>query len=355
MMVELEKILREAISKKASDIFVIAGLPLSFKINGVITSLGGEKLMPDTTAEIIGRIYAAAGRPLNRLTDTGDDDFSLSVPGLSRFRICAYRQRGSLAAVIRVVSFEIPKPEKLSIPRAVIDIARDTQKGLIIVTGLSGSGKSTTLACMIDEINHTRAGHIITMEDPIEYFHRNDKCVVSQREMGADTDSYVAALRASMRQAPDVILVGEMRDYETIRSVITAAETGHLVISTLHTVGATNTVDRIIDVFPPAQQQQVRIQLAMLLTAVISQQLLPCVDGGLVPAFEIMRATSAVSNLIRDSKTHQLDAAIYSGSADGMVTMDASVYELYRAGRITAETAVRHARNPEAMKKRIGS
>ena len=261
---DLMTLLRGAVDEQASDIFVLASLPLSYKLNGVIVPREEEKVTPASAEVLIKEIYEHAGRSMKRLLETGDDDFSLAVSGLSRFRVSTYKQRGSLAAVIRLVSFDIPDYKELSIPESVMAVA-DKTKGLVLVTGPAGGGKSTTLACIIDKINSTRNGHIITLEEPLEYLHRNKKSVISQREIETDTENYVTALRACLRQSPDVILVGEMRDYETIKTAMTAAETGHLVISTLHTVGATNTIDRIIDVFPPNQQQQIRVQLAQLL------------------------------------------------------------------------------------------
>ncbi len=357
MAIELMELLRSAVEARASDIFIIAGLPLSFKIDGVISpcalACGSDKITPAESLEIISAIYSLAKRDVVFLLESGDDDFSLSISGLSRFRVCAYKQRSSLAAVIRVVQFEIPDYRQLNIPEEVIEVARRQTKGLVLVTGPAGGGKSTTLAAMIDEINRTRVGHIITLEDPIEYFHRNIGCVVSQRELKTDTADYVTALRASLRQSPDVILLGEMRDFETIKTAITAAETGHLIISTLHTVGAVNTVDRIIDVFPPAQQQQVRVQLSMILCSVISQQLIPGAWGGLIPVFEIMHVNGAIRNLIRESKTHQIDQIIYSSSKEGMISMDNSLLQLYRSGKITRENAIKFAAAPETLEKRI--
>lgn len=289
---------------------------------------------------------------MEQVLATGDDDFSVTVPKLSRFRISIYKQRGSLAAVIRIIPFGIPDYKSLQIPESVMAVAEKT-KGLVLVTGPAGGGKSTTLACVIDRINQTREGHIITLEEPIEYLHRNARCAVSQREIGLDTESYLSGLRASLRQAPDVILLGEMRDYETIRTAMTAAETGHLVIATLHTVGAANTIDRIIDVFPANQQQQIRVQLAMVLQTVISQQLVPLEGGGLAPVFEIMHLNSAVRNMVRESKIHQLDALIASSGGEGMVTMDNSLLDLVKQKRISKETAVKFAANTELMEKRM--
>ncbi|MCI9214438.1 MAG: PilT/PilU family type 4a pilus ATPase, partial [Oscillospiraceae bacterium] len=279
--------------------------------------------------------------------------FSLSVTGMARFRVNTYRQRGSLAAVIRIVSFGIPDWREVDIPEEVMKIANMT-RGMVLVTGPAGGGKSTTLACVVDAVNRNRNAHIITIEDPIEYLHRNDKSIISQRELAMDTSSYVTALRASLRQAPDVILLGEMRDLETIQTAMTAAETGHLVISTLHTVGAVNTIDRIIDVFPPSQQQQVRIQLAQVLKTVISQQLLPTVSGTLVPAFEIMHLNNAVRTMVRDSRIHQIDSVIQTSAAEGMIAMDESILRLHKAGRITTETALHCAMNPDQLQKKLG-
>ena len=349
---ELLTLLRGAVEQQASDIFILASLPLSYKLNGVIIPQEEERMTPQTTRAIIEEIYDTAGRSIDHLLKVGDDDFSLAISGLSRFRVSTYKQRGSLAAVIRLVSFDIPDYKELGIPESVMSIA-DKTKGLVLVTGPAGGGKSTTLACIIDRINKTRNGHIITLEEPLEYLHRNDKCVISQREIGSDSEDYVAALRACLRQAPDVILVGEMRDYETIKTAMTAAETGHLVISTLHTVGAANTIDRVIDVFPPNQQQQIRVQLAQLLQCVVSQQLIPTVDGELVPAFEVMNLNSAIRNMIRESKVHQIDSIIATSAAEGMVAMDASIFDLYEQGIISEMNALKFASNADLLKKKI--
>ena len=351
-MMELQSLMQQAVEAGASDIFIMAGMPLAYKINGKLTRLNGEKIMPPQSETLVQQIYALGGRDMERVLLTGDDDFSVTVPDLSRFRVSIYRQRGSLAAVIRVIPFGIPDYRTLHIPDSIMEVA-DKTKGLVLVTGPAGGGKSTTLACMIDRINHTREGHIITLEEPIEYLHRNARCAVSQREIGLDTESYLSGLRASLRQAPDVILLGEMRDYDTIRTAMTAAETGHLVIATLHTVGAASTIDRIIDVFPANQQQQIRVQLAMVLQTVISQQLVPTVDGELLPVFEIMHLNNAVRNMVRESKVHQLDALIAASSGEGMVTMDGSILELVKQQRISKETAIKYATNTELMEKRM--
>lgn len=344
--------LSKAASEHASDIFIIAGRPLSIKTDGHLSTYG-ERLMPEQTNEILQIIYQLAGnRDISRLHDTGDDDFSFSIPGLSRFRINAYKQRGSLAAVIRVIAFQLPDPAELSIPEDVMSVANLT-KGMVLVTGSAGSGKSTTMACLIDRINHSREGHIITLEDPLEYLHRHDRCIVSQREICTDTENYITSLRATLRQSPDVILLGEMRDHETIQTAMTAAETGHLILSSLHTLGAANSLNRIIDVFEPSQQHQIIMQLSMVLQAVISQQLIPDVNGKNIPVFEIMRLTPAIRNMIRDNKIHQIDGVI-SSSPGQMRSMDQSLFELYKAGRITKDTAINYAMNPEMLRRRLG-
>ena len=350
---EVEEILAQAMGHGASDILLIAGMPVAYKCNGVILREETDRLLPETSYKLIESIYKLAGdRSMDTLLELGDDDFSFSLPQLSRFRVNTFRQRGSLAAVIRIVSFDMPSHEKLGIPGTVMNFANFT-KGMVLVTGPAGSGKSTTLACLIDAINHERSDHIITIEDPIEFLHRHDKSVVSQRELSSDTSSYEAALRAVLRQAPDVILLGEMRDYETIKTAITAAETGHLLISTLHTTGAANTVDRIIDSFPPAQQQQIRIQLSMVLQGVVSQQLVPLIGGGVIPAFEIMVANNAIRNLIRESKAHQIDSVIFSSAAEGMISMDSYLFNLVKEGKITDETAIAFSANSDQLTRRL--
>ncbi len=350
---DLMEYLKRAVADKASDLFIVAGGPVSEKLEKRITSISAERIFPRETEELIRQVYSVAKRPMDRYMEEGDDDFSFSVPSLARFRVNVYRQRGSMAAVIRVVAFAIPHWRDLSIPEGVMDLA-EVQHGMVLVTGTAGSGKSTTQACIIDQINRSRECHIITLEDPIEYLHRNRRSIISQREMSIDTIDYPSALRACLRQAPDVILLGEMRDQETIHTAMTAAETGHLLIATLHTKGAVNTIDRIVDTFPSGQQDQVRVQLSMVLHTVISQQLVPGVAGDLVPAFEIMHVNNAIRSLIRDSKTHQIDNAIAAGGVEGMVTMDQSLLNLYRDRRIDRETAMAFSDNPEQMRRRLG-
>jgi len=352
-MTEIGEILNMAIQTGGSDVFIIPGSRVCIKASGAVQPMLQEAVLkPDDTRRLIQEVYNLDKREMTRLLEHGDDDFSFSVSGVGRFRCNAYKQRNSLAMVLRIVTLSLPDPESMHIPKEVLELS-SVKKGLVLVTGPAASGKSTTLACLIDRINTSRRGHIITIEDPIEFIHSHKQSVVSQREIEHDTDSYKSALRAALRQAPDVILLGEMRDFETIQTALTAAETGQLVLSTLHTVGAAKTIDRIIDVFPANQQQQIRVQLSMVLRAVVSQQLLPTLDGCLEPAFEIMLANSAIQNMIRDGKAHQMDNVIFSGSADGMRSMDADIWRLFEAGRISAETARLYAANQEMMLKKL--
>ena len=345
--------LRRAVDDGASDLFLVAGGPISYKLEGRIRPMEPEKAAPADTEALITELYALAGRSMDHYRETGDDDFAFARADLARFRVNAYRQRGSLAAVVRVVAFRVPDWQKLGIPESVMDLA-ELRSGMVLVTGTAGSGKSTTQACIIDRINRTREAHIITLEDPIEYLHRDRRSIVSQREIAIDTTDYLSALRSCLRQAPDVILLGEMRDHETIRTAMTAAETGHLLIATLHTNGAVNTIDRIIDSFPSTQQSQIRVQLSMVLHTVVSQRLLPDVEGGLVPAYEIMHMNAAIRSMIRDCKNHQIDNVIAAGGGEGMKAMDQSILELYQAGIITRETAMDYADHPEQMLRRLG-
>ncbi len=352
-MAELLDYLKRAVDQQASDLFIVAGGPVCVKLEKKLQPVSGDKVFPQQTEELVTELYRLAGRPMDVFLRDGDDDFSFSVAGLARFRVNTYRQRGSMAAVVRVVAFSIPDWRTMHIPEQVMNLA-DVSHGMILVTGTAGSGKSTTQACIIDRINQTREAHIITLEDPIEYLHRDQKSIISQREIAIDTEDYLSALRACLRQAPDVILLGEMRDHETIHTAMTAAETGHLLIATLHTKGAVNTIDRIVDSFPSVQQGQIRVQLAMVLRTVVSQQLLPDIHGGLAPAYEIMHMNSAIRSLIRDSKSHQIDNAIAAGASEGMVTMDQSILNLYQAGEISRDTALEYADNPEQLRRRLG-
>lgn len=349
-MAVLRDYLQMAVDRNASDIFIVAGGPVGIKIGGKIVPADESRLMPVQTEELIKEVYSLAHREMDKLRDSGDDDFSFAVGGLARFRVNAYMQRGSLAAVIRIVSFSIPDFKKMCIPENIMALSELTY-GMVLITGTAGSGKSTTQACIVDRVNHTRNCHIITLEDPIEFLHRDDESIVSQREIAIDTHDFLSALRSCLRQAPDVIQLGELRDAETIRTAMTAAETGHLLIATLHTKGAVNTVDRIIDTFPADQQGQIRIQLSSVLRTVVCQQLLPRKEGGLVPAFEIMNMTNAVKSMIRDNKTHQINNVIAAGAADGMISMNQSVLGLYKQGIITKEVALEYCDNPEQLQR----
>ena len=349
---DVNKILEETTQNGASDIFIVAGRPLTYKCKGVMSTLNEIKMLPKETFEFVTAIYALAERDIHHFETYGDDDFSFAIPGISRFRVSTFKQRGSYSAVIRVIAFELPHPSELRIPDAVMNLA-NTNNGMVLVTGPAGNGKSTTLACIIDKINREQEVHIITLEDPLEFLHRHEKSIVSQREISTDTESYLTALRAALRQSPDVILLGEMRDYETMNTAVTAAETGHLIFSSLHTIGAANTINRIIDAFPASQQRQISIQLASVLQAVVSQKLLPAVTGEVIPAFEIMVLTPAIRNLIREGKVHQIDGSIYSSSADNMISMDTSIFNLYKEGLISKHTAIAESTNPDMMAKRL--
>ena len=348
----LQDILKEATIRGASDIFIIAGLPVTYKVKGTQERMEGGIMKPTEIDPVIDEIYVAARRQKTILDQGLDDDFSFSIPELGRFRVNVFRQRGSLSAVIRVIKFGIPDYRELGIPESLLSLA-DNTTGLVLVAGAAGSGKSTTLACMIDRINHQREAHIITMEDPIEYLHSHNKSIVSQREVFIDTPGYLESLRSALRESPDVILLGEMRDYETISAAITAAETGVLLFSTLHTSSAANTINRIVDVFPATQQTQVRGQLSQLIKGVVCQQLVPTTDGTITPAFEVLKTNPAIQNMIRENKLHQLESAMQAAKAEGMVTMDNSLFELYQQGRITKETLLNTCNNYELVSKRV--
>ena len=349
---EIIQYLERAVSEQASDVFIIAGGTVSEKLEGHLRPIGDERLLPPKTKELITQIYSLAERSMDEYLQVGDDDFAFAIPGLARFRVSAYRQRGSLAAVVRIVSFSIPDWQKIHIPQRIMDLA-STGHGIILMTGTAGSGKSTTQACIIDRINQTRDCHIITLEDPIEFLHRDKFSIISQREIAVDTKDYPAALRACLRQAPDVILLGEMRDPDTIHTAITAAETGHLIIATLHTKGAVNSIDRIIDSFPASYQSQIRTMLSMVLKTVVSQQMVPDKDGGVIPVFEVMHVNSAIRSMIRENKNHQIANAIASGSKEGMISMDQALIELYREGAITRETVLEYADTPDTIKRQL--
>ena len=349
-LIALNTLLETTVKEKASDLHLTVGVPPTIRVNEQLTHIGGEKLTPLDTEKYVRGI-------LNDLYDKysskGELDTSFSVAGLGRFRVNAFKQRGSDAAAIRVVGLKVPTLNDLNFP-AVIKELTTKQRGLVLVTGPTGSGKSTTLAAMINEINITRSAHIVTLEDPIEYLHKHNKSIINQREIGKDTKSYASALKSVLREDPDVILVGEIRDLETISVALTAAETGHLVFSTLHTIGAAKTVDRIIDVFPPYQQQQVKVQLAAVLKGVISQQLVPKIDGnGRIAALEVMISTSAIQNMIREGKTYQIESSMQTGLKYGMRTMDMCLAEMEKKGLISYEDAMNYSVDREMLSKII--
>ncbi|HWR43654.1 type IV pilus twitching motility protein PilT [Sporomusa sp.] len=346
-MLNIDSLLKEAVLAQASDIHLTVGVSPIFRLQGSLTTTQYPRLEYKDTEAILTAIINPEQREKFELL--GEIDFSYAITGLSRFRVNAFRQRGSIAIAIRVVTEQVPTLEQLGHPEVLKTLARKP-RGLVLVTGPTGSGKSTTLAAMLDLINTERACHIITLEDPIEYLHKHKTSIVNQREINADTKSFGNALRAALREDPDVILVGEMRDVETISIAITAAETGHLVFATLHTGDAAQTIDRIIDVFPPYQQQQIRIQLSLTLQGIVAQQLLPRRDdAGRVAAVEVLMATPAVRNLIREGKTHQLVSVIQTGAKTGMQAMDMSLRDLYRRGIVTYDEALARAMDQETF------
>ena len=352
-MISITEVLTIAKNSGASDVHLTVGIPPKMRVNGELISMEFDKLLPPDTKAVADTIMNENQK--NRLEEKGEVDMSFSIPDLGRYRVNVYHQRGSIAMAFRLVGTQIPSPDVLGIPSSVVDLSQ-RKRGLVLVTGPTGSGKSTTLASIIDNINKTRDAHVITLEDPIEYLHSHQMSMVNQREIGIDSQTYAGALRAALREDPDVILVGEMRDFETISVAITAAETGHLVLSTLHTIGAASTVDRIIDVFPPDQQQQIRVQLSNVLEAVISQQLIPTKDGkGRVAAFEVMHANYAVRNLIREGKSHQLMSVIQTNGKMGMMTMDDAITNLFYCNRISFEDAVEFAQDVEGMKIKLNN
>jgi twitching motility protein PilT len=354
MQFDFAEVLLEVMSRRASDLHITAGAPPMVRIRGRLVAMEGYPVLtPADTREVVYSILSNAQR--QKLETEWQLDFAYQIPGRARFRVNAYFQRAALGAAFRLIPFEVAPLESLGLPPSVADFA-DRARGLVLVTGPTGSGKSTTLASLIDIINSTREEHIMTIEDPIEFLHAHKKCIVNQRELGSDATSFGNALKAALRQDPDVILVGEMRDIETISTAVTAAETGHLVFATLHTQDTPQTIDRIIDVFPSAQQGQIRAQLSVALQGIMTQMLLPTADGsGRCVAAEVLVPTPAVRNLIRESKSHQIYSVLQTGGSHGMQTMDASLAQLVRSGKITRKLAESRAHSPEELRRLVGS
>jgi twitching motility protein PilT len=354
MNFDFSEILLQVVKQKASDLHLTAGAPPTLRVRGSLVPMDGmPKLTPTDTREIVYAILNSSQR--QTLETDWQLDFAYSVPGVGRFRVNAFFQRGTLGAAMRLIPSETVPIEQLGLPAVVRSFAKKP-RGIVLVTGPTGSGKSTSLASLINEINETRDEHIMTIEDPIEFLHQHKRCIVNQRELGSDAPTFALALKAALRQDPDVILVGEMRDMETIGTALTAAETGHLVFATLHTQDAPQTIDRIIDVFPPAQQGQVRAQLAIGLQGVVTQTLLPTADGqGRCVAAEVLVPTPGVRNLIREGKTHQIYSLIQTGGEHGMQTMDASLAGLVRRGLITMKTAESRSSQPVELRRLVES
>ncbi len=350
-MPTIKEMLGIAKAAGASDVHITVGIPPKMRVNGKLITMEYERFLPGDTQQILSEIMNE--EQMRRFEERGEYDMSFSIPNMGRYRVNAYRQRGSVAIALRLVGTHVRSPKELGVPDSVIDLYKK-KRGLVLVTGPTGSGKSTTLAAIIDKINNNRECHVITLEDPIEYLHQHKLSIVNQREIGLDTQTYSNALRAALREDPDVILVGEMRDFDTISVAITAAETGHLVLSSLHTMGAASTVDRVIDVFPAHQQQQIRVQFANVLEAVVSQQLIPRKDEeGRIAAFEVLHANQAVRNLIREGKSHQLKAVMQTNRKLGMITMDETIAQLYMDGKISKEMAIQFAQDSDGIKNKL--
>lgn len=346
-MPTIEEMLRVAEEAGASDLHITVGVPPKMRINGKLVTMDYDKMAPAATKKLLDEIMTAQQKKSFELC--GEYDMCFSIPDYGRYRVNVYKQRGSVAFAFRLVGTHVPSAEALGLPESVIDLYR-CERGLVLVTGSDGSGKSTTLAAIVDKINRNRECHIITLEDPIEYLHQHHLAMVNQREIGLDSQNYGAALKAALREDPDVILIGEMRDLETIGLAISAAESGHLVLAAMHTTGAVRTIDRIIDVFPADQQQQIRVQLSGVLEAVISQQFLPKADdGGRVAAFEVLLGNQTVRELVREGKTSQLTSIMQANLKMGMINMDEMILQLYAKGLVAKETAVQFAMDPEGM------
>jgi twitching motility protein PilT len=353
MEFDFAEVLLQVMERNASDLHLTAGSPPMIRHHGRLHALDYPRLTPETTREVVYSILTNDQR--QKLETDWQVDLAYSIPGKARFRVNAYFQRAAVSAAMRLIPQEMPKLDSLGLPPVLEDFTKKP-RGFVLVTGPTGSGKSTSLAAMLDLINETRHEHILSIEDPIEFLHKHKKCIVNQRELGADTKSFAQGLKAGLRQDPDVILVGEMRDLETISTALTAAETGHLVFATLHTQDTAQTVDRIVDVFPPEQQQQVRVQLSVALQGIVTQQLLPTADGqGRCVATEVLVPTPAVRNLIREGKTHQIYSALQTGGQFGMQTMDASLAQLVRQHKITRELAESRSSAPEELRRLMGT
>ncbi len=353
MNFDFADVLIEVMERNASDLHMTAGSPPMVRERGKLIALDYPELDATAVREIVYSILTNDQR--QKLETDWQIDLAYAIPGRARFRVNAYFQRSSLGAAFRLIPQEMPRLDDLGLPSTLRDFTKKP-RGFVLVTGPTGSGKSTTLASMIDLINEERSEHIMTIEDPIEFLHRHKRCIVNQREVGADAQSFAMALKAALRQDPDVILVGEMRDLETISTALTAAETGHLVFATLHTQDTSQTIDRIVDVFSPAQQHQVRMQLSVALQGIVTQQLLPTADGmGRVVASEVLVPTAGIRNLIREGKTHQIYSALQTGATHGMQTMDASLADLVRRNKITRELAESRAAAPDELRRLMGS
>lgn len=350
-MRKFKEIVQFALAQEASDIHLTVGIPPVIRVDGVLEPCGEKPLGREYISDVLRQL--ASEEQIRELSDVGEIDFAVTYDGYIRMRCNAFYQQDNIALALRLLPLKVPTVEELGLAPIIVEQA-EKPRGLVLLTGPTGSGKSSTLAAMLDYINHTRRRHIITLENPIEFLHKHDKCIINQREVGDDTSSFAAGLRAALRQDPDVILVGEMRDLETISTAITAAETGHLVFGTLHTKGAANAIDRIIDVFPPAQQEQIRIQLADVLECVIAKTLLPRVGGGRVAAYEILVAVPAVRSLIRQNKSYQIISAMQTGKRQGMQLLDDVLAELIRKGEVTLEAALEVANDPAALRSQFG-
>jgi len=348
---DINKLLKKAVEYGVSDIHICVGVPPTVRTNGELTFLSEDVVTPEGSHDLLRQCLSKS--MYEELMEIGEVDFAYTIQGTARFRVNIFKQRNTLAGAFRAIPTNVPKITDLGLPKIAVELA-EKRSGLILVTGPTGSGKSTTLAAIIDYINNNKKVHIISIEDPIEYLHKHKKSVINQRELGIDTKSFANALRASLREDPDVILIGEMRDQETISVALTAAETGHLVLSTLHTVGAAKTIDRIIDVFPPFQQSQVRVQLSTVLQGIMSQQLVRKKDGsGRCISTETMVITPAIANLIREAKTPQINSSIHTGQEYGMHSMDSCLSRLFKEGVIDFQTACQHSDDLDNLRRLV--